>query len=53
MQFSIRTRSENGLILASVSNSTHFTAIGLNGGKVLIEYRYWNMDANNQTLGGK
>ena len=53
MQFSIRTRSSNGLVLASGINSTYFIAIGLNGGKVELIYRYWLMGAEERIQGGR
>jgi len=51
MQFSIRTRSSNGLVLASGINSTYFIAIGLNGGKVELIYRYWLMGTEERIQG--
>ena len=53
MQFSILTRISNGLVLASGMGSTHFLAIGLNGGKIELIYRYPPMRAVDRIQGGR
>ena len=53
LQFSIRTQSPAGLLLASASNSSHFMAIGLNGEKIEVVYRYWYMRTEDRLSGGE
>ena len=53
MQFSIRTRSSNGLVLASGMSSTHFLAIGLNGGKIELIYHYRPVGTEDRIQGGR